>query len=81
MLRASGPLKHLGVSLGGYVGKGFGSVTNEFRFRDFPTYSIPVEIKRDSTGFKYQRSSTEKKAVSRAVVLCAIHRQTDSTAH
>jgi hypothetical protein len=72
LLRASGPLKHLGMALGGYVGKGYDCVT-EFHFRDLPTYSIPVEIKRDSSGFSYQQKKYGKEELSRAVVLCAIH--------
>jgi hypothetical protein len=60
LLRASGPLKHLGMALGGYVGKGYDCVT-EFKFRNLPTYSIPVEIKRDSTGFTYQQKNMGRK--------------------
>lgn len=72
LLRVSGPLKHLGVILGGYVGKGYDCVT-EFRFRNLPTYSVPVEIKRNSAGFHYQQKKYGKEELSRAVVLCAIH--------
>jgi hypothetical protein len=80
LLRASGPLKHLGMTLGGYVGKGYDCVT-EFRFRDFPSYSIPVEIKRDSTGFLYQQRKYGKEELSRAVVLCAIHKHKQIPPH
>jgi hypothetical protein len=72
ILRASGPLKHLGVLLGGYVGKGYDCLT-EFSFLDYPVYSVPVEIKRNSTGFVYQQRKYGKNELSRAVVLCAIH--------
>lgn len=72
LLRASGPLKHLGISLGGYVGKGYDCVT-EFRFLNLPTYHVPVEIKRNSQGFHYQEKKYGKEELSRAVVLCAIH--------
>lgn len=76
LLRASGPLKHLGVSLGGYVGKGYDCLS-EFEFLGYPTYSVPVEIKRHSQDFRYQEKKYEKELLSRAVVLCAIddHRQ------
>ncbi len=72
ILRASGPLKHLGVSLGGYVGKGYDCIT-EFQFLDYPSYNVPVEIKRNSTGFEYQRQKYGKDQLSRAVLLCAAH--------
>ena len=51
ILRASGPLNHLGMKLGGYVGKGYDCITN-FSFLNYPTYNVPVEIKRESKGFK-----------------------------
>ncbi len=72
ILRASGPLKHLGISLGGYVGKGYDCVT-EFSFLDYQSYTAPVEIKRNSRDFKYQQKKYGKDELSRAVVLCAIH--------
>lgn len=72
ILRASGPLKHLGVTLGGYVGKGYDCFT-AFTFLNYPTYSVPVELKRNSTGFQYQQQKYGKELLSRAVVLCAIH--------
>ena len=72
ILRASGPLRHLGVSLGGYVGKGYDCVT-EFSFLNYPAYSAPVEIKRNSRDFRYQQRKYGKEQLSRAVVLCAIH--------
>lgn len=72
ILRASGPLKHLGMTLGGYVGKGYDCFT-DFTFLHYPTYSVPVEIKRNSQGFKYQQKKYGKELLSRAVVLCAIH--------
>jgi len=72
ILRASGPLKHFGVSLGGYVGKGYDCVTR-FAFLDYPEYTIPVEIKRNSTGFEYQQKKYGKDELSRAVLLCAVH--------
>jgi len=71
LLRASGPLKHLGLSLGGYVGKGYDCLS-EFQFLEYPKYSVPVEIKRHSQNFRYQQKKYEKELLSRAVVLCAI---------
>ena len=72
ILRASGPLKHLGVAIGGYVGKGYDCAT-QFDFLFYPSYSIPVEIKRYSAGFKYQEQKYGKSELSRAVILCALH--------
>lgn len=54
ILRASGPLKHLGMQLNGYVGKGYDCLT-QFSFLNYPAYTIPVEIKRNSSGFKYHK--------------------------
>lgn len=70
ILRASGPLKHLGVSLGGFVGKGYDCFT-EFKFMSYPPYYIPVELKRNSDGFRYQMQKYGKNELSRAVLFCA----------
>lgn len=72
ILRASGPLKHFGMSLGAYVGKGYDCFT-EFSFLKYPTYRVPVEIKRQSRNFSYQQKKYGKDELSRAVVLCAFH--------
>ena len=72
VLRASGPLKHLGVTLGGYVGKGYDCAT-DFSFLNYPVYSAPVEIKRNSVGFHYQQRKYGKDELSRAVLLCVMH--------
>ena len=72
LLRASGPLRHLGMALGGYVGKGYDCFTT-FQFLDYPEYAVPVEVKRHSQGFKYQQKKYGKAELSRAVILCAIH--------
>ncbi len=45
ILSASGPLKHFGMALGPYVGKGYDCVT-DFSFLQYPTYRVPIEIKR-----------------------------------
>jgi len=72
LLRSAGPLHALGVSVGPYLGTGFDCET-EFTFLRFPSYSIPLEIKRYSSGFKYQQQKYGKHELSRAVVLCAVH--------
>ena len=48
--RASGPPKHLGMAPGAYAGEGYDCVT-EFSFLDYPTYTVPAEIKKQSRGF------------------------------
>jgi hypothetical protein len=72
ILRASGPLRHLGLALGGFVGKGYDCLSR-FEFGKLPPYDVPVELKRDSTGFMYQQRKYGKDELSRAVVLCATH--------
>ncbi len=72
LLRASGPLKHLGVSLGPYVGKGYDCFSS-FHFMNFPEYYVPVEIKKSSKNFRYQMQKYGKDELSRAVILCARH--------
>jgi len=75
ILRASGPLKHLGVALGGYVGKGY-DCFSEFTFLSHPAYSVPVEVKKYSHNFSYQQRKYGKELLSRAVVLCVVHDHT-----
>ncbi len=72
LLRASGPLRHLGISLGGYVGKGY-DCRSEFEFGGYRPYNVPVEIKRHSADFSYQERKYGRDDLSRAVVLCAVH--------
>ncbi len=73
LLRAGGALSLLGMRLGPYLKQGFDCDT-EFEFLDYPPYRVPVEVKRDSTGFKYQQHHYGRDELSRAVVLCAVHR-------
>lgn len=73
LLRASGPLAHLGLRLGAYVGKGYDCVATSLQFLDYPTYTIPVEIKKHSQDFRYQQKKYGKEELSRALVLCAFH--------
>jgi hypothetical protein len=72
ILRASGPLKHLGCALGGYVGSGY-DCASEFTFMNFPTYFVPVEVKKHSRDFKYQQQKYGADLLSRAVILCGVH--------
>ncbi|HTW92141.1 MAG TPA: hypothetical protein VMH22_10580 [bacterium] len=72
ILRAYGPLAQLGCSLGPYVGKGY-DCRSKFQFDGYPEYDVPVEVKRHSSGFKYQMEKYGKDELSRAVILCAVH--------
>lgn len=72
LLRASGSLKLLGLSLGPYVGKGYDCFST-FGFQNYPTYSVPVEVKKFSKGFSYQQNKYGKDELSRAVILCAVN--------
>lgn len=78
LLRASGPLAHLGLHLGPYLRKGYDCQSN-FMFDALPPYAVPVEVKRQSGGFKYQEQKYGKELLSRAIVLCAEH--THKTMH
>ncbi|MBI3581624.1 MAG: hypothetical protein HY098_06060 [Nitrospinae bacterium] len=71
ILRVSGALSVFGVQLGPYRTNGYDCEHSKFEFHKYPPYFCPVEIKKDSKGFKYQ----EKKyfPLPRAVVLCLEH--------
>lgn len=72
LLRASGPLRHLGVSLGALRGRGYDCLT-EFQFLEYPPYRVHVEIKKRSADFRYQQRKYGRDELSRAVVLCVVH--------
>ena len=72
LLRASGPLKALGVELGPYVGKGF-DCQALFQFLNYEPYTAPIEIKKASRGFEYQQKRYSPLELSRVVILCAQH--------
>lgn len=71
LLRAAGALSLLGVELSPYVGKGYDCPRSTFRFSGLPSYPCPVEIKKRSSGFKYQVARYPD--LPRAVVLCIKH--------
>ena len=72
LLRASGPLKMLGLECGPYVGKGY-DCQGIFQFLDYEAYSVPIEIKKVSSHFKYQQKKYSPEQLSRVVILCARH--------
>lgn len=72
ILRSSGPLRHMGVALGAYVGKGY-DCQSVFEFLKYPEYRAPVEIKKNSSAFSYQQKKYGKEELSRAVILCVNH--------
>jgi hypothetical protein len=57
---------------GPYVGKGY-ECQGEIRFLDYEPYKVPIEIKKSSSGFKYQQSKYSPEELSRAVILCMPH--------
>lgn len=69
LLRVSGPLKHLGISLGPYVGKGH-DCYSEIKFLDYPLYKVNIEIKKNSKDFNYQMKKYKKEELSRVIILC-----------
>jgi len=71
LLRASGALSLLGLTLGPYLGKGYDCLESRFEFSTLPAYPCPVEVKKRSSGFKYQ--ITRYTRLPRAVVLCMVH--------
>jgi len=69
LLRASGPLKILGVELGPYKVKGL-DCRGVFRFLNYEPYTVPIEIKRASSGYRYQQRKYAPEELSRVVILC-----------
>lgn len=63
LLRASGPLKLLGVDCGPYVGKGY-DCEGRFQFLNFEPYNAPIEIKKQSSRFKYQQKKYSPEQLS-----------------
>lgn len=71
LARAGGALAKLGMQLGPLRVKHYDCVPSVFRFDHFPDYVCPVELKKRSSGFKYQQ--LRYKPLPRAVVLCIEH--------
>jgi hypothetical protein len=72
LLRASGPLKILGVELGHYKVRGF-DCEAVFQFLNYEPYKVSVEIKKASRDFEYQQRKYAPEELSRAVILCMQH--------
>ena len=66
-------MERLGLRLGPYVGKGYDCAASSFEFLDLKPYQVPVEVKKESTGFHYQQGKYGKEELSRAVILCMVH--------
>jgi hypothetical protein len=71
LLRLAGAFDHLGLQLGPYLLRGYDCPGSSFRFGEYPEYVCPVEIKKRSSGFKYQVKNYP--TLPRAVVLCLDH--------
>jgi hypothetical protein len=61
----------LGVYLSPYLVKHYDCPKSGFRFLNYPIYSCPVEIKKNSRNFNYQMLRYHP--LPRAVVLCLEH--------
>jgi hypothetical protein len=72
LLRASGPLKILGVELGPYRVRGL-DCEGIFQFLTYEPYKVSVEIKKASKDFEYQQRKYAPEELSRAVILCMHH--------
>ena len=73
ILRASGPLKCLGLMLGPHLRRGYDCPDSWFKFLKYPEYPVPIEIKRESKDFRYQQKKYSKDQLSRVVILCVHH--------
>lgn len=71
LLRGAGALSLLGLDLSAYVGDGYDCPKSQFQFNRLPPYHCPVEVKKRSSGFKYQMEHYDD--LPRAVVLCVRH--------
>lgn len=71
LLRTAGALSLLGVDLSLYLTKGYDCIDSRFHFSGYPVYPCPVEIKKRSSGFKYQILNYA--SLPRAVILCIEH--------
>jgi hypothetical protein len=79
LLRTAGALSILGVDLSAYLLKGYDCRDSRFQFLNLPTYDCPVEVKKRSSGFKYQ--VTRYPRLPRAVVLCTEHDMVNAPDH
>lgn len=79
LMRTAGALSLLGAQLDPYLGKGYDCTDSRFQFAKLPVYRCPVEIKKRSSGFKYQMSRYP--TLPRAVVLCMEHDIVNAPAH
>jgi len=71
LLRTSGALSKLGISLGMYRTQGIDCHDATFRFLDLPTYPCPIEIEERSSGMLAKHHASHRK--QRVVVLCMGH--------
>ena len=79
LLRAGGALSKLGMHLGPYLGKSYDCDPSCFQFLDYLPYKCPVEVKKNSRGFRYQM--LRYKPLPRAVILCVDHNLIDVPDH
>jgi len=71
LLRASGALEILGVSLGPYRTRGVDCPDARIEFGGYPQYSCPIEVEERSSGFLAPHHAADRSR--RVLVLCARH--------
>lgn len=71
LLRLAGAFDHLGLRIGPYLLRGYDCPASSFQFANYPEYPCPVEIKKRSSGFRYQVMNYP--TLPRVVVLCLDH--------
>ncbi len=70
-VRAAGALSKLGMHFGPMRTSGYHCDPSSFSFVGYAPYPCPIELKKRSTGFKYQE--LRYKPLPRVVVLCIQH--------
>ncbi len=73
LLRTSGALSKLGISLGMYRAKGLDCPDAAFSFCGLPQYRCPIEVEERSSGFNAPHHIKEKHHEQRVVLLCMQH--------
>ena len=71
VLRVTGALSKLGVHLGPLRVRHYDCDPSAFHFEGYENYPCPVELKKRSSGFKYQEARYPK--LPRVVILCVEH--------
>lgn len=71
LLRASGALGMMGITLGMYRAKGIDCPDSRFRLCGYPEYPCPIEVEEKSSGFLATHHDAHRR--QRVVLLCLTH--------